>query len=594
MNRIIRTSIFTIILAALLSFQYSIVYSQAASDPPFKVKIDFNRWHDVPEVYFDMERLQKAFPKFLTLEKYGESVDGRALMMMTINNPDTGPEEDKAAMYIEANIHGNEIQGSEICLYTIWYLMEYYTRTEKIKKLVDERVFYITPTVNPDGHQYFCEGTGGGARTGHMSLDDDNDGLYDEDRPNDLNGNGVIEQIRKYVPGQGTHRISRVDPRLMETVPFGEKGDYILLGSEGIDDDGDGRVNEDDLGSYDQNRSFATDWQPSYIQGGATDYPFQQPESRAVNDFLMSHPNISGAQTYHNSAGLILRGPGDENFPEYPSSDRAAYDEIGYNGERILPYYEYAITWDGLYTIHGGFTDWANDGLGIIAFLNELWNRGQYFNSPALKEQQQDPNSPISSSKSSYFFDDFLEFGDQFMEWKEFDHPQYGKVEMGGSWKKTTRRLPPRFMTEEMCHRNMAFTLYQADEMPMMQAGETKVEKIADDVYKVWVDFTNPKVAPTVLTRAAENKVVRPDLLTLDGNVEIISASWINNKLVQPYRPSILQEIDQNDLKRLIIRNGLTGKTTRTIQYIVKGSGQINLLWDSVKGGKARTTVNLR
>ena len=52
-----------------------------------------------------------------------------------------------------------------------------------------------------------------------------------------------------------------------------------------------------------------------------------------------------------------------------------------------------------------------------------------------------------------------------------------GKVELGG-WKKTFGRVPPRFMTEEMCHRNMAWTLYQADEMPLMRMGETKVEKL--------------------------------------------------------------------------------------------------------------------
>ena len=56
-----------------------------------------------------------------------------------------------------------------------------------------------------------------------MPVDSDGDGLFDEDGPDDLNGNGMIEQIRKYVPGEGTHRISRDDPRHMEAVPFGRK-----------------------------------------------------------------------------------------------------------------------------------------------------------------------------------------------------------------------------------------------------------------------------------------------------------------------------------------------------------------------------------
>ena len=147
-------------LFLVLSSPY--VMGQKASDPQFKVKIDFNRWHDVHELRADMEKMQKAWPKFLKLESVGKSHNGLDIMVMTVNNPDTGPESDKAAMYVEANIHGNEIQGGEICLYTIWYLMENYDKIENIKRLVDERVFYIVPTVNPDGRQYFMEGTGSG------------------------------------------------------------------------------------------------------------------------------------------------------------------------------------------------------------------------------------------------------------------------------------------------------------------------------------------------------------------------------------------------------------------------------------------------
>ncbi|MFC1476924.1 M14 family metallopeptidase [candidate division KSB1 bacterium] len=584
-----------LLTVVLLAFLAPVAAGQNyASDPQHKVKIDFNRWHDVHEMWDDMKRMEQAWPKFLKTGSVGKSQNGLDIMYMTINNPDTGPELSKAAMYVDANIHGNEIQGGEICLYTIWYLMENYGRIDKITRIVDERVFYIFPTVNPDGRQYFMEGDGGGARTGHVPVDSDNDGLYDEDGPNDLNGNGVIEQIRKYVPGKGDYRISRDDPRLMERVGFGETGDYIQLGSEGIDDDGDGRVNEDGPGSYDQNRNWPIDWQPNYIQGGAMDYPFQLPESRAINDFLMVHPNIAGVQAYHNNGGMILRGPGAEEHGEYPRSDVAFYDILGRNGERILPFYRYIIIWDDLYTVHGGFIDWTNDGLGMISFSNELWNGRQYFTSPELQEQAQDPNSPISGQKGSFFFDDYLEFGDQYIDWKEFDHPDYGKVEMGGRWKKFRGRLEPRFMTEELCHRNMAFTLYQADEMPKMEMGEHSVKKLNGDVYRVWVDLTNKKVAPTITAMAAQNNVVRPDLLTLDGNVEIISASWITGKETFDYTKPITSEIDQHNLKRIMLRDGHPGQATRTIQYLVKGSGRLSVTYESVKGGTVSTSFDLR
>jgi hypothetical protein len=564
----------------------------SGSDPQFKVKLDFDRWHDCAEIKSDLLRMEKAWPKFLKYSSVGKSYDGKDMMCMTINNPDTGPEMSKAAMYIEANVHGNEIQGAEICLYTVWYLMENYGRLDAITKLVNERVFYIFPTVNPDGRDYFMKGpTGVSARGGHVPTDEDNDGLVDQDDMIDLNGNGVIDQIRKYVPGQGNYRKSALDPRIMEMVPAGEKGDYLMLGREGMDNDGDGTVNPRGGGGYDPNRNWASDWQPDYIQGGSMHYPFELPEAKAINDFLLAHPNIAGVQSYHNNGGMILRGPGAESAGEYPRADVQAYDDIGRNGERIIPFYRYLVIWSGLYTVHGGFIDWTNDGLGILSFSNELWSSDQYFTSPALKEQQRDPNSPISQRVANYWFNDNVEFGEQFTEWKEFDHPQFGKVEMGGTWKKTFNRVPPRFMNEELCHRNMAFSLYQAGEMPKVSLGETKVELVSENVYRVRVDLKNEHVIPTILAKAAENNVVTPDLLTVEGrNVEVLSAGWVVDK----FRNVSTQLIDQKDLKRIMLRNGLTGDATRTIEYLVKGTGDISVAYASLKGGSARKTVTLK
>jgi hypothetical protein len=584
-----------LVLFALIALIPQGGLTQKASDPQFKVKIDFNRWHDTNELYADMRRLAAAWPKFVKVSSIGKSYDGRDIIVATVNNPDTGPELSKAAMLIEANVHGNEIQGGEICLYTVWYLMENYGRLEDITRLVNERVFYIIPTINPDGRQYFFESPGGSARSGHVPVDDDNDGLFDEDGPDDLNGNGIIEQMRKYVPGKGTHRTSSLDPRMLEPVPFGQTGDYILLGQEGIDNDKDGRVNEDDAGGYDGNRNYPFDWQPNYIQSGAMDFPTQLPEARAEVDFIFGHPNIAGVQSYHNNGGMILRGPGAEAVGEYPTSDIRAYDELGRNGERILPFYRYIVIWSGLYTVHGGFIDWTNDGMGILSFSNELWSGEQYFTSPALKEQQKDPNSPIAPQKSRFFFDDKLEFGDQFVDWKPFKHPEYGDIEIGGSWKKFTSRVPPRFMNEELCHRNMAFTLYQASELPMIKMGNATAEKVSGDVYRIMVDVSNPRVTPTILERVAQNNIVRPDLLTLEGkNVEVISASWIDNKELYKIKPSVTAFIDQENLKRIMLRNGMPGKTSRTIMYLVKGSGDVTVKYDSLKGGTVSKSIKMQ
>src|SRR5688572_2315097 len=119
------------------------------SDPEHKLNLTWDRWLDHTEVGDRLKLMERTWPSFLKLQSLGKSHGSRDIWMMTVQNPATGAETNKAAMFIEANVHGNEIQGTEVSLYTIWYLMENYDRIPTIKRLVDERVFYIVPTINP-------------------------------------------------------------------------------------------------------------------------------------------------------------------------------------------------------------------------------------------------------------------------------------------------------------------------------------------------------------------------------------------------------------------------------------------------------------
>jgi murein tripeptide amidase MpaA len=142
---------------------------------PSKVDLRFDHYYDYEEMTEALHELAEAYPQLLTLESIGKSVAGRDLWLVTLNNPDTGPDTAKAAIFIDGNIHGNEIQGGETVLYTIWYLTKSHGRIERLTKLIDERAFYLMPMENPDGREVWFHqpATSSYLRGGVMPTDND-------------------------------------------------------------------------------------------------------------------------------------------------------------------------------------------------------------------------------------------------------------------------------------------------------------------------------------------------------------------------------------------------------------------------------------
>jgi hypothetical protein len=120
--------------------------------------------------------------------------------------------------------------------------------------------------------------------------------------------------------------------------------------------------------------------------------------------------------------------------------------------------------------------------------------------------------------------------------------------------------------------------------------GETTVERLGGNTFRVRVDIRNDRLIPTITERARRNRVVRPDLLTVDGDVEVIAAGWVPDK----HRPGPTEMIEQDDLTRILVRSGAPGRTTRTVEYLVRGSGAMTVRYDAVKGGRAEARVELR
>jgi hypothetical protein len=260
------------------------------------------------------------------------------------------------------------VQGGEACVYLVSYLCEN-RDLPRLKELLARAAFYVLPSANPDGraHWFDAPNTMHSSRGGKRPVDNDRDGRFDEDPADDLDGDGEILQMRVR-DLDGPFRADPDDPRLMVRVKPGEKGEYRLVGEEGIDNDGDGEINEDGPGGYDPNRDWPAMWRSQHEQGGAGPYPLSLPESRAVADFLVEHPNVAGFQSFHNAGGMILRGPGAKSFGDYPGSDERVMSQVGAEGERMLPFYRNMVIWKDLYQVFGGEVNFAYETLGIFAY----------------------------------------------------------------------------------------------------------------------------------------------------------------------------------------------------------------------------------
>jgi len=238
------------------------------------VSAHWNRYHDYGQSTRLLKQIVKAHPKLAKLQSLGNSYGNREMWVMTISGK--GNASKKPAMWIDGGIHANEIQSVEVVLYTAWYLTEMYARHPEIRRLLDERTFYLMPMMSPDSRDahFHKPNTTHSPRSGQRPIDDDRDGRSGEDPADDLNHDGHITQMRVRDPN-GRYKPHDEFPQYMIRVKPGEKGEFTLLGVEGIDNDGDGRVNEDGEGGYyDPNRCWGWNWHPESVQRGAHRYPF--------------------------------------------------------------------------------------------------------------------------------------------------------------------------------------------------------------------------------------------------------------------------------------------------------------------------------
>jgi hypothetical protein len=405
-------------------------------------------------------------------------------------------------------------------------------------------------------------------------------------------------------------------------VSIGEEKDYPgmrfrRIGSEGFDNDGDGLINEDDIGGPDPNRNYPYGWN---LRDG-NPYPMSESCTRNAYNAMIARPNIFASFHYHNTGRLIMftapqamtqpsnqpsslpgrfgqQGNVQERLvelrkvnkyaqlfdrqvaPEY-QHDLDVQTSIVTTGARILK--DYTPTFSGL----SGQTQAASyNMLGNYSYLIELWGEPVY-------EADLNNDNDVSDEEYMKWIDIELT-GDGWINPHPVKHPDLGDIWIGGSGKKHVGRTPPSRYIETEADRNARFVMYCVSQFPQVKIEDISFSPIDNLLF--WVDVTvkNESTYPTASDRSKKLGRIMKDrlLLSTSDDVKIIplDEKLPFNNPAQGFRNAVKPGTGKQT------EFWLKGNDSQTFRYLIKssnGKGWVEFEIVSDRGGKDKRRTSI-
>jgi len=510
--------------------------------------LTFDKFHTADVINEWVRRWADKYPDLVDLYEVGKSYEGRVILQMTLTNKKTGKDTGKPAAFFEGGRHSGEVTASESVMWLAQYLLSNYGKDSTVTRLLDTKAIYLRPVNNPDGHNLYLN-TAQSNRSTVRPFDNDGDGLLDEDAPEDIDGNGLILTMRWKDEKKGSWIPDTLDHtgRIMKRVEEG-KGIWSSS-SEGYDNDGDGRINEDGIGGLDLHRNYPENWRPEteatgrgYTQGGAGDYPLSETETRSVVLFLLSHPNVYVVNSMDTSVPMHLRPPSTSASEErmYPE-DLAWYKIFDEIGKKITGYAKAGDVYNDYGSgspLFGHGPDFGYWYYGAIWYGDEIWNgaKNKDYNGDGNFDQAEILRWDDEENDSLGFF-----------EWKAARHPVYGDIEIGGFNPKFFQQNPPARHLEPWVRKEALFNLEMVKHLPELVWENIEVKKLksykSDSTdYQMKVSFRNAGKLPTALKQAHLVKIVREDRVTLEFDTTGTSGGKISFKVIEEEKPTPARE----------------------------------------------------
>jgi len=530
----------------------------------------------------------KEHPDLVRVVSIAQSLGKREVWLVEMGQGAEADRKTRPAMLLVAGIEGADLIGCSAAVAWVKHLVEQYKTCSDITELLDTTTIYVIPRLNADAAEHFFNSREAVAlaqpkfETSFASggpVDDDHDGLVDEDGPEDLNGDGLITWMR-VEDREGEYILDPADDRLLVKADHlkGEVGKWRYL-TEGIDNDRDEQWNEDGPGGVNFNRNFPYNYE--FFAPDAGLHQVSEAETRALAELVVGHPNIGIVVTY-GAADNLLKTPGSApsgkaTIPASRSSrDRSSPDRSGTPAidEKDLPYYrvmgeKYRESLglkkelEGV-SYPGTFSDWMYFHRGRLSLAACPWSpavaielakanqkkeKAEPGDSTEAPDQDKEPKSATEEGdkevsqksktdqdkrneqqrKELKWFDEYAP--EAFIRWQPIEHPDFPgqRVEVGG-YCPFSQSNPPPGMIGDIAARHADFLTKVAQQLPRIGIRKVEAKRLGEDVYEITIQVENTGFLPTSLAHGQTTREVYPTRIIIEmDNKCFLSGSRITN-----------------------------------------------------------------
>ncbi len=440
----------------------------------------------------------EAFPELVRLESIGRTPEGRDQWLLTV-----GPEPDRVrpAVWVDGNMHAAELAGSSVALAIAEAAIRMHLKPAPDTQVQREMLFHVLPRISPDGAEAVLRGRGF-VRSVPRRKD------HGHPRPRwqreDLDGDGHCRFIRIPDPG-GEFVASATHPGLMLPRRPDDPPPWYRLYPEGRIENWDGETLPDPEfldGSTDLNRNFPHDWRGEPEQAGAGSHPTGEPESRAVVDYAIAHPNLYAWLNLHTFGGVFIRPLGTASDARMNQADLALYRQLEAWAEADTGYptvsaYE-EFTYEPEKPVYGDLMDFVYNQRGCLSQVCELWDLFARLELPRRKPFVRSYFAVDREGMERLAeWDAASNRGRVYRDWTTVEHPQLGKVEVGGPDPLIGLWNPPPELLPDVCERMCRYWLRVVALLPRLVLEELVVDRLDTNLVEIRATVANHGYLPT-------------------------------------------------------------------------------------------------